>query len=156
MPLREPGFDQELQVTGDAGLRLSEDVREVGDRELALGQEGQDPQARLLRGGPKDIQGQIQRWRRGVSARPNLALTYKDMFISFLERSKRTYAFPRPCAVASPARRRRHDPKDGLAVENSDQQGERFAGADLADMGDAPWQSRIPGEEAEILAHQAT
>ena len=64
--LHEAGLDEELQMAGDARLGLPQDVREIGDGKLTLGQQGQDPQARLLGGCPQDIQGQIQRWRRGV------------------------------------------------------------------------------------------
>ena len=48
VPLDEPGLDEELEVPGDARLRLAEDVGEVGDRKLALGQQREDAQARLL------------------------------------------------------------------------------------------------------------
>ena len=38
----ETGFGQKLQVARDARLRLSQDVREIGDGQFRLGQKRQD------------------------------------------------------------------------------------------------------------------
>lgn len=54
--LDQPGLDQELEVPGDARLRLAQDVGEVGDGQFGLGQQRQHTQPRLL----------ARRFQRGV------------------------------------------------------------------------------------------
>ena len=109
--LHEAGLDQKLQMAGDARLGLPQDVREVGDGELTLGQQGEDPQARLLGGCPQDIQGQIQRWRRGVRHGQISLLHIKIYLYVFWKRSKRSLTLypgePWRGPRRSPARKRR-------------------------------------------------
>jgi hypothetical protein len=52
MPFNETGLRQQLEMAGDAGLGLAENIREIGDGKLAFGQQGQDPHARFLCGCP--------------------------------------------------------------------------------------------------------
>ena len=49
--LDQAGLGEQLQVPRDARLRLAQDVGEVGDGQLGLGQQRQHAQARLLAGG---------------------------------------------------------------------------------------------------------
>ena len=49
--LDQPGFGQQLEMPRDARLRLAQDVGEVGDGELGLGEQRQQPQAGVLAGG---------------------------------------------------------------------------------------------------------
>ena len=109
--LHEAGLDQQLQMAGDARLGLAQDVGEVGDGKLALGQQGQDPQARLLGGCPQDIQGQIQRRRRGVRHGQISLLHIKIYLYVFWNGSKRSLTLypgePWRGPRRSPARRRR-------------------------------------------------
>ena len=80
VPLDEPGLDEELQVPRDARLRLAEDVGEVRDVELALGEERENAQAGLLAGrleaGEQDVPAQDVRRRLALVRR-----RHKDMFI---------------------------------------------------------------------------
>ena len=46
--LDQPGFGEQLEVARDARLRLAKDLGEVGNRELGLGDERQEAQARVL------------------------------------------------------------------------------------------------------------
>ena len=64
--LDQPRLDQQLEMARDPRLRLAQDVGEVGDRKLALDQQRQDAQARLLRRRPQDAQcfGEGDRCRR--------------------------------------------------------------------------------------------
>ncbi len=55
--LDEARLDHQLEVARDPRLRLAEDVGEVGDRQLALAEKGQDAQARLLRRRAQHAQG---------------------------------------------------------------------------------------------------
>jgi hypothetical protein len=66
VPFHEACLDEKFQMAGDARLGLPEDIREIGNGEFSFRQQSQDPQTRFLGGGPQDVQGQIQRWRRGV------------------------------------------------------------------------------------------
>ena len=48
--LDQPGFGQQLEMARNARLRLAQDVGEVGDGQLGLGQQRQHAQPRLLAG----------------------------------------------------------------------------------------------------------
>ena len=58
--LDELRLDEKLQVARDARLRLAEDVGQIGHRQLALGEQRQDAQARLLGGGPQGAERLVQ------------------------------------------------------------------------------------------------
>ena len=45
---REPGFDQELQMPRDAGLRLAENGDKLAHRQLNLVEQAEDPEPRLF------------------------------------------------------------------------------------------------------------
>ena len=47
-PVKQAGLGQQAQVPGHAGLALSEDRREIADRELPLSTQGQEPEAGRL------------------------------------------------------------------------------------------------------------
>ena len=49
------GISEQLEVAGDARLRLAEDVGEISDGQLAVLQQRHDPQAGLLVDRPQDI-----------------------------------------------------------------------------------------------------
>ena len=56
--LDQAGFGQQLEMARDARLRLPQDVGEIGDGQLGLGQKRQHAQARLLaRGLERSIEG---------------------------------------------------------------------------------------------------
>ena len=44
MPLHQPGFGQEPQMAGKPRLRLAQDGGEIGDCQLSLGNQHQQPQ----------------------------------------------------------------------------------------------------------------
>ena len=48
--LDQAGLGQQLEMARDARLRLAQDVGEVGDGQLGLGEQRQDAQPRLLAG----------------------------------------------------------------------------------------------------------
>ena len=51
-------FRQELEMARDARLRLPQNLGQVGNRQLGLGQQHQHPQARILAGGlERGVQG---------------------------------------------------------------------------------------------------
>jgi hypothetical protein len=60
-PLHQSGFRQELEMAGNARLRLAQNIGEIGDRQLGLGQERQDTQAGRFAGG---LQGTVERHER--------------------------------------------------------------------------------------------
>ena len=64
--LDQPGFRQQPQMARDARLRLAQDVGEFGDRQLRLGQQGQDAQPRGLAGG---LEGAVESRERQVGRR---------------------------------------------------------------------------------------
>ena len=86
--LHEAGLDQKLQMARDARLRLAQDVGEVGDRQLALGQQGQDPQPRLLGGGPQDAQASSSRVGAAGSSWPSSLSHIKICLYLFSELCK--------------------------------------------------------------------
>ena len=61
--LDQAGFGQQLEMARDARLRLAQDVGEVGDGQLGLGQQRQHAQARLLAGG-------LERRVEGIETEP--------------------------------------------------------------------------------------
>jgi AcrR family transcriptional regulator len=85
-------FNQELEVAGDARLRLAQDVGEIGNGQFGLVQEGQDPQARFL-------SGRLQRRVESIETEPVVAAheaardafmglfpLYKDIFMPLKRR----------------------------------------------------------------------
>jgi hypothetical protein len=68
----EPCFHEELQMARDAGLGLAEDVGEVRNRELALGQKRQNPQAGFFGRGPQGAEGFLKAWLDVRSSAPTL------------------------------------------------------------------------------------
>ncbi len=62
--LDQAGLGQELEMARDARLRLAQDVGEVGDRELGLGEQRQDAQPRRLAG---RLEGAVEagKWQMG-------------------------------------------------------------------------------------------
>ena len=69
----QAGFGEQLQMPRDARLRLAQDLGEVGDREVGLGEQRQDAQARALAGGAQGgVQGvEIERRRTHDGLVPN-------------------------------------------------------------------------------------
>ena len=60
MALDQAGLDEQLEMARDARLRLAEDVGQIGHGQLALGEQRQDAQARLLGGGPQGAERLVQ------------------------------------------------------------------------------------------------
>ena len=60
--LHQPGLGQQLEMARDARLRLAQDVGEIRDRQLGLGEQRQDAQPRLLarrlEGGVEVVEGE--------------------------------------------------------------------------------------------------
>ena len=52
----QPGVDEQLQVPRHAGLRLAEDLGQVGDGQFAVAEHGDDPQPRLLADGAQRVE----------------------------------------------------------------------------------------------------
>ena len=81
--LHQPGLGQKPQMARDARLRLAQDVGEVGDGQLGLGQQRQHAQARLL---ARRLEGRIE----GIETEPVLGRhmghfpLYKDIFIPLI------------------------------------------------------------------------
>jgi len=67
MALDQLGIRQQLEMTGNAGLRLTEDVGEFGHRQFGFVQQGEQAQARVLSGSLQAIE------ERGIGKRPGLA-----------------------------------------------------------------------------------
>src|SRR5260370_42695613 len=65
-PLHQPGFRQQLEMAGDARLRLAQNVGEIGDRQLGFGEQRQDAQAGRLAG---SLQGTVERYERQLGNR---------------------------------------------------------------------------------------
>ena len=61
MLVDDAGIGEQLEMAGDARLRLPEDVGEIGDGELAMLQQRHDPQPGRLVERPQDIE---ERWQR--------------------------------------------------------------------------------------------
>ena len=59
MLVDDAGIGEQLEVAGDSRLRLAEDVGQVGDRELAVLEQGDDPQSRVLADRPQDEQCRV-------------------------------------------------------------------------------------------------
>ena len=57
--LDQAGFGQQLEMARDARLRLAQDLGEVGDRQLGLGQQRQDAQ-------PRGLAGRLERGVEGI------------------------------------------------------------------------------------------
>ena len=78
--LDQAGLDQEPEMPRDARLRLAENLREVGHRQLGLGQQNQHAQprvlARRLEGGVEGIEGKTRRPRSWEVVPP-----HKDIFM---------------------------------------------------------------------------
>ena len=64
--LDQSGLGQQPQMPRDARLRLAQDVGEIGDRQLGLGQQRDDAQARLFAGG---LQGAVEVGKRQLGRR---------------------------------------------------------------------------------------
>ena len=64
--LDQPGLGQQPQMPRDARLRLAQDVGEVGDRQLGLGQQRHDAQPRLLAG---RLEGAVEGGERQLGRR---------------------------------------------------------------------------------------
>ena len=60
-PLDQAGLGQQLEMARDARLRLAQDVGEIGDRQLGLGEQRQDAQPRRLAG---RLEGAVERHER--------------------------------------------------------------------------------------------
>ena len=56
MTLQQAGFDQNLQMARDPGLALAQDFHQLAHRQVAMGAESQDSEARLLGHRPKTLQ----------------------------------------------------------------------------------------------------
>jgi hypothetical protein len=65
VPVDQAGLGEELQMPRDAGLGLAEDVGEVRDGQLALHEQRENLQSRLLRRGPKAGESLVEAERRG-------------------------------------------------------------------------------------------
>ena len=80
--LDQPGFGQQLEMARDARLRLAQDVGEVGDGQLGLGEQRQDAQPRVLARRPQRVmhglKGQLD---RSFEPRRHVRIRYKDIFI---------------------------------------------------------------------------
>ena len=61
VPLHQPSLHQQLEMARDARLRLAQDIGQIGNRELAGGQECEDAQTRLLGRCPQDGEGVRER-----------------------------------------------------------------------------------------------
>ncbi len=81
LPLREPGVDQQLQVAGNARLRLAENGDQLADREFGFCQQGEQAQARRLARRLERVEQGVER-ERGMS---RIRLRHKDMFICNVE-----------------------------------------------------------------------
>ena len=76
MALGEPGVDQQLEVAGDARLRLAEDADEFAHRQLRFAEQAEQPQ-------PRHLAGRFQGGEQGVEGQGGGGQTrHKDMFMS--------------------------------------------------------------------------
>ena len=69
MALDQAGLDQQLEMAGDARLRLAENGDEFGDRQFGLGEQGQKAQPRWL-----SPRRQAPRARNSKASRLGLAM----------------------------------------------------------------------------------
>jgi hypothetical protein len=69
----QSGFGEQLQVPRDTRLRLPQDFREIRHREIGLGEQRKNPQARALAGGAqRTVQAvEIERRRTHDGLSPN-------------------------------------------------------------------------------------
>jgi hypothetical protein len=61
MTLDKPGFDEEFEMAGDAWLRLTENRDKFADRELGLGDQGEQAQTRGFTGDRRGGENGIER-----------------------------------------------------------------------------------------------
>ncbi len=55
----DAGFGEQLEVARDPRLRLPEDVGQVGDRQLAVLEQGDDPEPGLLADRPQHVENRL-------------------------------------------------------------------------------------------------
>ena len=58
--LGQPGVDQQLQVAGDARLRLAENADQFADRQLRLAKQADQPQPRYFAGGFEGAEQRVE------------------------------------------------------------------------------------------------
>jgi len=79
----EPGLDQQLEMAGNARLRLTEDGHHLADGELRLGQKREKTQTRLLTGGVEPRQHRVHS-EDFLRSHPASHYRYKDIYMRCL------------------------------------------------------------------------
>ncbi len=79
MPLDQPRLDEQLEVAGDARLRLAEDSHEFADGQFGVAEDREQPQPRRLAGSSQPAQHLIHRHLIHDALRED---TYKHILMS--------------------------------------------------------------------------